>query len=80
MKDKSMSNDKYLGETYYSVIIKDGSYKGWKAIYVGCGTMEFVKENENIIVKETVPNSPNWMQECWEKFKIEVKKQEMASL
>lgn len=57
----------YLSETYYDTVIKAGTYKGWKADYVGMGRMSFAHpEHGNFSVNKG--QSGEWMKECWDDF------------
>ena len=59
-------NPKYNSKTFSNVVIKNGSYKGWRTIYVGNGRMIFAKGDKRINVQESYFNNPTWMKECWE--------------
>ena len=65
----------YKSELYFDVIIKRGTYKGWRASFVGLGRMEFTNGKKIIKVKEKKPNSKSWMKECWNKFIEKVKEE-----
>lgn len=57
----------YKSNLYYDVVIKYGSYKGWKADYVGMGRMTFRHTGEKGIINIKYEGD-NWMKKCWNYF------------
>lgn len=69
----------YQSETYYDVVIRSKSYKGWTAPDVGMGAMRFIhpKHGEFRVNKGS---SHTWMLDCWEDFLDFVEKLEVTRM
>ena len=66
----------YKSKIYYDIVLRNGSYKGWRTSFVGDGIMTFVKGKDYIEVSENHYGDKNWMRQCWEKFLEEVENNE----
>jgi len=62
----------YKSETYYAVVIRGESFKGWRAPDVGLGSMRFIHP-EHGELRIDKGQSKDWMQECWDSFLSYVK-------
>jgi len=57
----------YMGELYVGVVLENQSYNGYKATWVGEGSMVFTSTTGNPEIKVHSKNE-NWMDECWNQF------------
>lgn len=65
----SITNTEYESDLYFSVVLKDGAYKGYRANYVGGGRMVFVHSKAPQITVNS--KAADWMKQCWIDFIIQ---------
>jgi hypothetical protein len=56
----------YKSDSYYGVVLKGDTYKGFKANYVGDGLMNFAHTKHDDI--RVTSKSESWMEDCWNDF------------
>jgi len=66
--DKDVS---YESQTYFDVVLKNSSFKGYTSIYVGDGLMVFVHGSKSEI-RVNSRKRHQWMKDCWQQFIAQV--------
>jgi hypothetical protein len=65
----SKINTEYKSDLYFNVVLKDGTYKGYRANYVGGGRMVFIHNEAPQITVNS--KADDWMKQCWIDFIIQ---------
>lgn len=63
-----MNKPAYQSDTYYDVVIKNGTFLGWKTTYVGLGRMKFIHPNHGTLNITEHTWEGEWMELCWNDF------------
>lgn len=58
----------YKSPDYYDIVLRNGTFKGWRCTFVGNGSMQFKHTDGRVFGTQSQPPSEGWHKRCWNRF------------